>query len=116
MKLEDITPRKTPFTLPEGYFDNLPERLFARIQSSSAPTKTRPIASPPLKRIWSYAASIVLLFATCGLLYYNDLSSIEHPYTYAEEYSNDYFDQLYETLSIDDYTLYTYLTSNNTDF
>lgn len=113
MKLEDINPRKKTFTLPEGYFDSLPDRVMARIQSSQAPTKTRPLASP--KRIWSYAASIVLLFTMCGLMYYNDLSSIEPPNTYAEEYSSDYFDDFYETLSIDDYTLYSYLSSSNTD-
>lgn len=115
MKLEEIKANKTPFTLPDGYFDSLPQRLSTRLQPSGA-TKIRSISSSPLMKVLSYAASVVLLFAMGGLIYYNDILSIPPPETYAEEYSNDYFDDFYETLSIDDYTLYNYLASSNTDF
>lgn len=114
---------KNPFTTPDGYFNSLPDRLLARLHSTAASTHTesstnkiRTINSSTFRYSLRYAAAVVLLFTIGGYLYYNDISKIEEQYANVNEYSNDFFDDLYYNLDIDDYTIYNYLASSNTDF
>lgn len=115
MNIEERKEKRLPFTVPDGYFNTLPDKILARVQMSQA-TKIRPIATTPIRTALRYAAAIVMLFMAGGYMYYNDISSLETNYAYNEGYSSDYFDDLYESLDIDDYTLYSYLTSNDIDF
>ena len=111
---------KNPFSTPDGYFDSLPDRLLARLHPTAASTHT--VHSSKIRTIdtirsgWGYAAAMVLLFTIGGYLFYNDSSTVESRYANVEEYSNDFFDDLYYNLDIDDYTIYNYLASSNTYF
>lgn len=126
MKIEkNRATSKNPFTTPEGYFDTLPERILARLHSAeeqqgsthtTSSAKIRTIGTSSFWHRWSYAAALVLLFTIGGYLYYNDISSIDNKYANIDEYSSEYFEELYYTLDIDDYTIYNYLASSDTDF
>ena len=114
---------KNPFSTPDGYFDSLPDRLLTRLHSNAVESaSTNTIRNTKIRTIntirsgWGYAAAMVLLFSIGGYLYYNDISTLESRYANVEEYNNDYFDELYYNLDIDDYTIYNYLASSNTDF
>ena len=124
MKIEDKKASKNPFTTTVGYFDSLPDRLLARLHATAVQpasthttcsTKIRPIGGVTFIRSLGYAAATLLLFTIGGYLYYNDISGIEKQYANIEEYSNDFFDDLYYNLDIDDYTIYSYLASSDTD-
>lgn len=126
MKIEDRKASKNPFAIPDGYFGSLPDRLLARLHSTevqsasthtAGTTKIRSLGNTTFRRNWGYAAALVLLFTIGGYLYYNDTANLEMQYANIEEYSNDYFDDLYYNLDIDDYTIYNYLlASSDTDF
>lgn len=100
--------KRNHFSVPEGYFEQLHNTIMEQIERK--PSKTRPIFRLPAQL--KYAAAISAIFIICGALYINSL--YDRPlYTQAEEYSNEYIDDLLDSYPIDDYTFYTYLTSND---
>ena len=66
-KLEDI-PKKQVFTTPEGYFDNLPGKIQARV---AVKTEDRPFYSNALK----YALPVVVLLAA-GIFWFDQNQSV----------------------------------------
>jgi hypothetical protein len=57
-KLEDI-PKKTPFTLPEGYFDHLPTVIQSRMAKEARRTSTSRLATFSLKFVLPIVALVV---------------------------------------------------------
>lgn len=62
-RLDDI-PRNTPFTTPEGYFDNLPGKIQSRISPPETSLKRSPVVH--------YAVRLALpaILLTAAFLYY----------------------------------------------
>lgn len=67
-KLEDI-PKKKVFEVPEGYFENLPGIIQARVTSGSAEKYSRPIFSYSLR----YALPAVVIFALAIFWFNRDI-------------------------------------------
>ena len=71
-KLEDI-PKKTPFKVPDGYFDQLPTRIQARMTKDAEHVPTSRIVSFSLK----FALPVVVLLVA-GILWLRPQPSLDN--------------------------------------
>lgn len=99
---------KNNFKVPEGYFEQFHQSLMEQIEHT--PLKRRNIFS--ISHQWRYAAATAAIFIMSGAIYLTRPSQKEQTYVMSEEYSSDFIDELLDSYPIDDYTFYTYLTSN----
>jgi hypothetical protein len=73
-RLEDI-PKKQPFTVPEGYFDDLPMRIQARLQ--------KPEAHPFWSTNWGLSLKLtvpVLAIGVVAILFWNIPTQSKDPF------------------------------------
>ena len=113
MKLENHK-NKRPFTVPEGYFDNLEGNIMKMLpRTTAAPQKKARIVNLAgrLRHI-GYAATIAVIFSLGSYLFLRNNGSTETAAT-DEYYSNEYIDEVLNNYPIDDYTFYCYVTGNN---
>lgn len=104
------------FEVPDGYFENFHDRLMQRLPQSENGVKRGRVIAFDSFRNWSYAAAITIAFIMGGIAFYsNETVDTAHLAT-SEEYSSDYIDDLLENYRIDDYMVYSYLTSSETGF
>lgn len=111
MKLENHK-NKQPFTVPEGYFDNLEGNIMKMLPHSAVATpqkKARTIGFAKYLRHIGYAATIAVIFSLGSYMF---LKSNGEPATADEYYSNEYIDEVLNNYPIDDYTFYCYVTEN----
>ena len=99
---------KNHFKVPEGYFEEFHHKLMEQIQ----PTPTKPHSIFSIPNQWKYAAAVAAIFIIFGVTLIKGYTSTELTYAQAEEYSSEYIDELLDSYPIDDYTFYTYITSN----
>ena len=99
---------RRPFSVPDGYFDNLTENIMAALPDTSN-NEVRVVVTLWMRiRPYLYAAA-----AFTGIFFLISLavgisSSKEEPQMAQETtiYSDEYIDSFLETAMIDDYTLY----------
>ena len=116
-KIDEREPRR-PFTVPEGYFDNLTQDIMASLPQRESVYSTT-ITVTPWMRIRPYlyaAAAFVGIFfcikAAVGINSRNNAAEMAQ----VEEttiYSDEYIDSFLETAMIDDCTLYYTLVDAN---
>ena len=116
-KIDEHQPRR-PFTVPEGYFENLTQNVMASLPEQESIYSTT-IKVTPWMRIRPYlyaAAAFAGIFfcikAAMGINARNNATQV----ALAEEttiYSDEYIDSFLETAMIDDYTLYYTLVDAN---
>ena len=116
-KIDEHQARR-PFTVPEGYFDNLTQNIMASLPEQESIYSTT-IKVTPWMRIRPYlyaAAAFAGIFfcikAAVGINSRNNASEVAQ----TEEttiYSDEYIDSFLETAMIDDYTLYYTLVDAN---
>ncbi|MBR5893843.1 MAG: hypothetical protein IKZ37_09450 [Bacteroidaceae bacterium] len=100
--------KKNNFRVPQGYFEQFHDTMMEQI--GNKPSKVHPIFG--IHNQWKYAAAIALLFIGGGALYIKDTIDNKQMYAQSEEYSIEFIDEMLDNYPIDDYTFYTYLTSN----
>ena len=100
---------RRPFSVPEGYFDNLTEKIMSSLPSEDT-KKSTPITTP-----WTYfRRAMFAAAAITGILFCfrlsDKISSNESGSTTAQTenvvYSDEYIDSFLEETMIDDYTFY----------
>ena len=116
-KIDEREARR-PFTVPEGYFENLTQNIMASLPEQESIYSTT-IKVTPWMRIRPYlyaAAAFAGIFfcikAAVGINSRNNASEVAQ----TEEtpiYSDEYIDSFLETAMIDDYTLYYTLVDAN---
>lgn len=116
-KIDEHEPRR-PFTVPEGYFENLSKDIIASLPERESIYSTSITVTPWMRiRPYLYAAAafagiFFCIKAAVGISSRNDDARIAE----TEEttiYSDEYIDSFLETAMIDDYTLYyTFVESN----
>ncbi len=114
MNIEEYK-NKNRFTVPQGYFDNLHERIMTTIpRDKKQPSKRK--KSVMLGRIsgWSYAAAITLIFFIGGAIFQANNNTQQA--TANNEYDNELIEEVLTNYPIDDYTFYCYLTNNDTEY
>ena len=110
IRIDELEPRR-PFTVPEGYFENLTQDSMAALPEQESLYSTRIIVTPWMRiRTYLYAAAafagiFFCIKAAVGLTSSNNMTEISE----AQEttiYSDEYIDSFLETAMIDDWTLY----------
>lgn len=117
MNIEDRKTGKKTFSVPENYFEDFHRNIMLHVQKTQLlpyckKSNVKAMATSFTK--WQYAAAVVLMFIIGGTAYLSTIS--QNSDIAANEYSNEYIDDMLESYPIDDYTFYCYLTNNDTDF
>lgn len=106
-RIEESEPCR-PFTVPQGYFENLTQNVMASLPEQESVYSTKIIVTPWMRiRPYLYAAAAFAgIFFTIKLAV--GISSGQEPLVTQETtiYSDEYIDSFLETAMIDDYTLY----------
>lgn len=117
MNIKNYSKDKKPFTVPEGYFTEFHDSLMKHIatkQSMACSIHNRHRIFSTIGQ-WNCAAAILCLFFMGGYVYMSNMPDDMNIAT-VDEFSNEYIDELLDNYPIDDYTFYSYLTSNDTGF
>ena len=111
----ELNNRKRPFSTPENYFEDFHRKLMDELPEKGTPAR-RYIALSTMKR-WSAAAAItlMLLVSATALLQY---STAQHNTTpeFTETERNEYIESIFDNCLIDEYNVYSYLTSYDTNY
>lgn len=116
-KFDEREPHR-PFTVPEGYFDNLTQNIMAALPEQEPVYSTKITVTPWMRiRPYLYAAAAFagIFFCIKAAVDISSRNNVEVAQT--EEttiYSDEYIDSFLETAMISDYTLYyTLVESGN---
>ena len=116
-KIDERNARR-PFTVPEGYFDNLTQNIMSSLPEQESIYSTSIVVTPWMRiRPYLYAAAafagiFFCIKAAIGINSRNNAFEVAQ----SEEttiYSDEYIDSFLETAMIDDYTLYYTLVDAN---
>lgn len=118
-KLYKIDEREVrrPFTVPEGYFENLTQNIMASLPEQESIYSTNIVVTPWMRiRPYLYAAAafagiFFCIKAAVGINSRNNALEVAQEDTTI--YSDEYIDSFLETAMIDDYTLYYTLVDAN---
>ena len=108
---------RRPFTVPEGYFENLTQNIMASLPEQESIYSTNIVVTPWMRiRPYLYAAAAFagIFFCIKAAVGINSRNAVEVAQT--EEttiYSDEYIDSFLETAMVDDYTLYYTLVDAN---
>lgn len=117
IRFDELEPRR-PFTVPEGYFENLTQDIMAALPEQESLYSTRITVTPWMRiRPYLYAAAafagiFFCIKAAVGISARNNAAQVAQ----TEEttiYSDEYIDSFLETAMIDDCTLYYTLVDAN---
>ena len=115
-KIDEIEPRR-PFTVPEGYFENLTQDIMASLPEQPSIYSSKITVTPWMRiRPYLYAAAAFAGIFFCIKAAIGINSRHNAQVAQAEEttiYSDEYIDSFLETAMIDDYTLYYTLVDAN---
>ncbi|MBR5159090.1 MAG: hypothetical protein IKW84_05860 [Bacteroidaceae bacterium] len=115
-KIDEREARR-PFTVPEGYFENLTQNIMASLPEQESIYSTNIVVTPWMRiRPYLYAAAAFagIFFCIKAAVGINSRNAVEVAQT--EEttiYSDEYIDSFLETAMVDDYTLYYTLVDAN---
>lgn len=115
-----------PFKTPEGYFDTLSDRIMARIDEEEAKTAEEKTESAQVARVvsmkqkkssvisytirWAVAAAACLALVFIGVDYFGvENKTIAHNQTIAEEYDDEYGEDMISYSMMDESDVYCYL-------
>ena len=116
-RIDEHEPRR-PFTVPEGYFENLTQNIMASLPEQESIYSTKIIVTPWMRiRPYLYAAAafVGIFFCIKAAVGINSRNN-EVQVAQTEEttiYSDEYIDSFLETAMIDDYVLYYTLVDAN---
>ena len=101
--------RENPFRVPEGYFDNLTDRVMSQLPERRQKSRLLPL------RPWYYAAASIAFVAIMGFTYHfhqntaDEQSAIASVETNTE---NSYIDEVADYVMFDNTEIYACLTDN----
>ncbi|MCQ2069204.1 MAG: hypothetical protein MJY68_08970 [Bacteroidaceae bacterium] len=117
IKIEELEARR-PFSVPEGYFENLTQEIMAALPEQESIYSTKITVTPWMRiRPYLYAAAafagiFFCIKAAVGISSRNNAAQVAQ----TEEttiYSDEYIDSFLETAMIDDCTMYYTLVDAN---
>lgn len=109
---------KRPFTVPEGYFENVTDSIMSALPEKPAVVIPKVTLWTKVKPFMYFAASFAgIYFCISGGLSLSKRISEDRAAKTAQSeetiYSDEYIDSFMETAMIDDYTLYLALTDSS---
>ncbi len=114
MRIENNKYRKSnPFGTPEGYFEELHNKVMEQVLQQQQPKQKN--SGIWKKRIIEYAAVAIFIVAA-GISLFNYTTDKSHTYTATYESEEQLIEDFIDNYPIDEYILYSYLTSTDTGF
>ncbi|MBO7418565.1 MAG: hypothetical protein J6U14_06475 [Bacteroidaceae bacterium] len=116
MKEEELLLRKVgksnPFTVPEGYFEGLTNRVMDSLPEKPIPEyKTRPLTwwdkAKPSVYLAAMFVGAAIIIRVLGYIHDNDPAVIAAE---EEQYETEMVQNLVDAMQMDDYSLYLYLS------
>lgn len=108
-KFDEREPRR-PFTVPEGYFENLTQNIMSALPEQESIYSTTITVTPWMRiKPYLYAAAAFVGIFFCIKAAVGIAPSSQQDVQMAQEttiYTDEYIDSFLETAMIDDYTLY----------
>jgi hypothetical protein len=123
MKEEDNIRKKVstenPFTVPEGYFDNLTDEIMSKLPEKEEILPTKELSTWAKIRPWLYMAAMFIAILL-PIRYMVNSTKPKDPALAIissdnEQVTDEYIDAILDHAMMDDYTLYNYLTEADTD-
>jgi hypothetical protein len=117
MKEEDILMQKVgkhnPFTVPEGYFENLTNQVMRELpEKPVAEYKTKPVTlwdkAKPSVYLAAMFVGAAIIIKVLGYMHDNDPAVIQAE---NDEYETEMVQNMVESMQMDDYSLYLYLSN-----
>lgn len=125
-KIEQIFGKDNRFRVPDGYFENLPDQIMARIPEHEAKVisieQQRLWKQLPIKQIAAGVAVVALLGSGVGYAYQNNLhqkknacanANIEAKHAVVSSNSDDEFEQMADYTMMDSQDIYASLLAEN---
>ena len=115
-KIDEREARR-PFTVPEGYFENLTQNIMASLPEQESIYSTNIVVTPWMRirpylyAVAAFAGIFFCIKAAVGINSRNNALEVAQEETTI--YSDEYIDSFLETAMIDDYTLYYTLVDAN---
>lgn len=121
--------KRNPFTVPEGYFEQLTQQVMDRIPQTAATKEMQPVQKPArvavMKHIrpWLYAAACICVGVFIAALAFNDRSEVVAPQPTSQQiaandqtdygyYSDAYIDAEADYAMIDNQEIYACLMAD----
>ena len=115
-KIDEREARR-PFTVPEGYFENLTQNIMASLPEQESIYSTNIVVTPWMRirpYLYAVAAFAGIFFCIKAAVGINSRNNaLEMAQEETTIYSDEYIDSFLETAMIDDYTLYYTLVDAN---
>lgn len=116
MELEDYN-KKDSFTTPDGYFEELNNRIMSATCHKSKPKTEKRMFT----RIMSYAAMVAVAFMVATGYIYNRAGNNETATANVAEpnealYDTEFIESMLEEYPIDEYTFYCYMTNTDNNY
>lgn len=120
-ELRNLVGDRTPFTVPEGYFDRLQSEVMAKIPAQDMTIGQGSATKIATKRRWllrpiAGIAALVCLLIGAGVFYYqHNITDVDTPAasaiepTVASVYDADYGDDAADYIMMDNDDLYSYM-------
>ena len=119
--LTNIHKKKSPFKVPEGYFDNFVEKMMARIPEKSETSKQNPVSEPKVTLFARIKPYLYLAAMISGLAfgikvykyqqqYYSQKHQVAANVTYKP--TESYVDDLCDFAMIDDHDVFACATND----
>ena len=106
IRIREMGGTTNPFRVPDGYFENFDERLFARLPQVQAKPKIIDL----VPRFLRYAAAVVIVVGVGSALWWNRNHS-EPVMAYNEEtVQESYYDEALDYIMVDNMEIAEYLT------
>lgn len=107
--------KKNPFKTPDGYFEHFHEKLMETLPATETiGQETDEISLFTRIKPWLYMAALFIstIFVVQGLMYIQDTKFSTEPTNIAEDIYAEEADHFMSTSLYNEYSLYSYLTSN----
>ena len=99
--------KNNPFTVPDGYFDQLASDVMAQIP------KRRTVSRVVALRPWLYAAACMVAVVVMTLTFHFRQDNVsEMTASAAESVDNTYIDEAADYMMLDNHDIYAYLSEN----
>lgn len=108
-----------PFTVPENYFEEFHEKLMQQLPERNMMNtlrRNRFKLNNWKRRSCAAAIALLLLTGITTVFKPEDKSESIFAYEFTENETNDIIESIFDNYTIDDYNVYCYLTSTDSNF
>ncbi len=109
--------KENPFATPENYFEDFHRKLMQELPGKETAMKPRHILTMDAVKRWSTAAAITLMLLISATALYQYIDNEWHATTELTETERiEYIESIFDNYPIDEYNIYSSLTSYEANY